>query len=288
MRAGVATLVLLLAAVEPGHVAAQQTPWVDRYTESAVRRLPATDFATGVSSAVTPSSDVSVRPGLREQIAGVTRGRTQLELGYVFFSDEADGTRVSHHTVPDMLLRFGITDRLEIRFGWPGYVATRYAESLGGTYSDDRALDPNVGLMFDLWSQRGVLPQTAILASVPLTLEGSPFAMESLQPVSQILYRWDLTDRLAVGGTTGFALFEVAGDSYTQLQQTVALDATLTDCIGTFGEWEILSDNGTQHLLGGGVSWLATRRLQVTWRAGVGLNQPAPDFLTNVRFAWRF
>ena len=242
----------------------------------------------------TPSAEPtpSVRPGLGERIGGIARGRTQLEGGYALVSDNSAGVRMTQHSVGDLLLRFGLTDRLEFRLGWPGYVATDYAGP-GLTGSSHDALEPNVGFMLDLCAQRGMLPQTAVLAAVPITLEGNPFALDSLQPLAQLLYRWQLTDRIAWGGTSGMALFDLAGDDFTQFQQTANLDWLVTHRLGIFGEWEMLVDHGSaddrsQHLLGGGVSYLASQRLQVTWKAGLGLNEPAPDFLTYVRLAYRF
>ncbi len=227
-----------------------------------------------------------------ERIAGIARGRTQLEGGYTFVYDRTAGVRMTQHAVPDLLLRFGCTDRLEVRLGWPGYVATGYDGPAPGGSSDD-VLEPNVGFMLDLWTQHGVLPQTAVLAAVPITLEGNPFALDSLQPLAELLYRWDLTERLGWGGTTGMALFDVAGDHFVQLQQTLNLDYLLADRLGTFAEWEMLVDHGSapdgpQHMLGGGVAYLLSDRLQVTWQAGLGLNERAPDFLTGIRFAFRF
>lgn len=286
-------LALLLALAMAGRLAAADPSWVHAADYPAVELDPRADVLAASYVRQSSAAAEGVRPGLMERIAGIARGRTQLEAGYAFVHDEADGVRMSQHAVPDLLLRFGLTDRLEIRVGWPGYVGTRYENALGEEWSDDRTLDPNVGVMLDLWCQRGILPQTAVLAAVPITLQGNPFAMEGLQPLSQVLYRWDITHRLAVGGTTGIALFEVSGDSFTQLQQTVNLDFVLTDRMGLFTEWEMLADQGsaadtTQHMLGGGVSWLLTNRLQLTWRAGAGLNDPAPDFLTDARLAFRF
>jgi hypothetical protein len=197
---------------------------------------------------------------------------------------------MTQHVVPDLLLRFGLNDRLEVRLGWPGYVATEYDGPAGSSHD---TLEPNVGLMLDLWSQRGILPQTAVLAAVPITLEGNPFALEGLQPLSQLLYRWHLTDRFTLDGATGVALFDVEGDHFVQLQQTATLDCALTGRFGAFAEWEMLVDHGSaadgsQHMLGGGIWCLLTERLQVTWQAGSGLNGPAPDFLADVRFAYRF
>jgi hypothetical protein len=230
--------------------------------------------------------------GLVERITALARGRTQLEVGYAFLSDDHNDVRLLQHAVPDMLLRYGLTDRLEIRLGWPGYVATRYDGSLVSESSDD-ILDPNVGFMFDLWGQHGVVPQTAVLASVPIALQGNPFILEGLQPLTQVLYLWDLKDRVALGGSTGMALFDVQGDHFVQLQQTFSLDYLLTDRVGAFGEWEMLVDigsvdDGAQHVLAGGVSCLLSERLQATWRAGLGLNDRAPDFLTDIRLAFRF
>jgi hypothetical protein len=227
-----------------------------------------------------------------DRITAITQGRVQIEAGYVFTYDEAPGLRTWEHTVPDLLLRVGLTERLEVRVGWPGYVATIDDGPLGRIGSD-RTLDPNVGFMLDLFPQRGWVPQTAILASVPITLQGNPFAMESLQPLNQLLYAWYPTERWSFGGTTGFSLFEEEGDHFLQFQQSVNTDYLLTERLAAFVEWTVLvdhgsADDGQQHLLGGGLSFLWTDRLEVTWRAGVGLNERAPDFLTGVRCALRF
>jgi hypothetical protein len=242
--------------------------------------------------ATAPDPGRSARPGLAERIGRLSRGRMQVEGGYSLLYDRAGGVRATQHALPDLLLRWGLTDRLEIRIGWPGWVATHY-DGPGFSRSTDDTLDPNIGFMLDLWPQRGIVPQTAVLAAVPLTLEGNPFALDSFQPLSELLYRWQLTDRVGWGGTTGLALFDVAGDEFIQFQQTVGLDGLLTERLGLFGEWEMLVDHGSandtsQHMLGGGVSFLATRRLQITWKTGLGLNDPAPDFLTDIRFAYRF
>jgi hypothetical protein len=60
-----------------------------------------------------------------------------------------------------------------------------------------------------------------------------------------------------------------------------------------FGQWEMLVDHGSandgpQHMLGSGFSLLVTPRMQLTCRAGLGLNEAAPDFLTDIRLAYRF
>ncbi len=229
---------------------------------------------------------------LGQRVSAVTRGNVQSEGGYVFTSDHSGETTTLQHAVPDLLLRVGLTERLEFRLGWPGYVATSSRDATSTTW-DDQILNPNVGFMLDLFSQNGWRPQTAVLAAVPITLEGNPFALESLQPLSQVLYCWYVGERASFGGTTGFALFRDDGDRYVQLQQSVNVDYLLTERLGTFVEWTVLVNRGSaadgpQHMLGGGLSMLWTDSLQVSWRVGVGLNERAPDFLTGIRCSVRF
>jgi hypothetical protein len=273
-------------AVSQQHDFVAQDVWrTDPYAASSLH-LPGDAWST-----MEPARD-QAEPGLLARIRSLTRGRTQLEGGYTFIRETAGGTRIDQHAVPDLLLRYGLTDRLELRLGWPGYVSTgeaapEYADSSGDV------LRPNVGFMLDLWGQRGIQPQTALLASVPITLEGNPFALDSLQPLTQLLYRWWLGQRMGIGGSTGMALFDVAGDHFVQLQQTVSLDYLLTPRLGTFLEWQMLVDHGSlddgaQHMLGGGLSYLLTDRWQLTWRSAFQLNERAPDFLTDLRFAYRF
>ncbi|NUQ62943.1 MAG: transporter [Pirellulales bacterium] len=230
--------------------------------------------------------------GLAERINALTRGRVQLEGGYIFTYDRGEDVSVTEHALPDLLLRIGLTERLELRVGWPGYRSVDY----GGDWGDlsyDETLDPNVGFMFDLWQQSGWRPQTALSAAVPIAMEDDPLVFDSLQPVAQLLYLWYLNDRWSIGGTTGMAIFEEYGDRYGQLQQSLDVDYVLSDRLGTFVQWTVLmdhgsEDDGSQHLLSAGLARLWTERFQTSLEMGAGLNQRAPDFLAALRFAYRF
>jgi hypothetical protein len=227
-----------------------------------------------------------------QRIARLARGRTQLEGGYSYLRGSAGGSDWTQHAVPDMLLRFGLTDRLELRLGWPGFVSSDSDDpAIGSGFTG--TLDPNVGVLYDLWGQNGWLPQTAVLAAVPVPLEGNPFALNSLQPLTELMYTWEISDRTAVTGRSGFAIFEAAGDNYVQFQQSFSFDVIVTERLGAFMSWDMLANHGSwndtsQHMAGGGLSFLLTERLSISWRSAVGLNSAAPDFLNDIRFAYRF
>ena len=154
-------------------------------------------------------------------------------------------------------------------------------------------MDPNVGVVYDLWEQRGVLPQTAVLVAVPVPLKGNSFALNSLQPLTELMYSWQTSDRTAITGRSGLAIFEAAGDKYTQLQQSLSFDVVVTERLGAFVSWDMLANHGSwndtsQHMVGGGLSFLLTERLAISWRSAVGLNSAAPDSLNDIRFAYPF
>jgi hypothetical protein len=181
---------------------------------------------------------------------------------------------------------------LELRLGWPGYVSSdtdgpAIASGFTGT------LDPNVGLLYDLWGQHGWLPQTAVLTAVPVPLEGNPFALNSLQPLTELMYTWEVSDRTAITGRSGFAVFGAARGNYTQIQQSLSFDVILTERLGAFVSWDMLADHGSgndtsQHMASGGLSFLLAERFAISWRSAVGLNTAAPDFLNDIWFAYRF
>ena len=258
----------------------------------AYQPLAASDNEFADDTAWAPPEAKSTDLTWTQRIARLARGRTQLEGGYSFLRGSAGGGDATQHAFPDLLLRFGLTNRLELRLGWPGYVSSDTNDpTFGGRFSG--TLDPNVGLVYDLWGQRGVLPQTAVLAAVPVPLEGNSFALNSLQPLTELMYAWETSDRTAITGRSGFAIFDAAGDNYIQFQQSLSLDVILTERLGTFVFWDMLTDHGSwndisQHMAGGGLSFLLTEQLAISWRSAVGLNSAAPDFLNDIRFAYRF
>ena len=231
-------------------------------------------------------------PGRPWRLAELVRGRSQLEFGYSYVRQSFSGTSLDQHVYPDMLLRFGLTPRLELRLGWPGKIDGGSVPSnppgwIGTTPS------PNIGFMLDVWPQYGPIPQTAVLATAPIPLTGNPFATNSLQPLAQVLYGWSITDRIWLDGATGYAIYQQRGDRYGQFQQTVAVTTVLSSRWSTFLYWEFLVNRGSsldgpQHMAGGGATLLLNNRIGVSWRAGFALNPAAPDFLTDVRVSYRF
>lgn len=87
--------------------------------------LPPERSATEFGLDETLQSDSSTL-SFGQRIAQLASGRSQIEGGYSLLYDKVDGEARIQHAFPDMLLRFGLTDRLELRLGWPGYVSSNF------------------------------------------------------------------------------------------------------------------------------------------------------------------
>ncbi len=250
-------------------------------------------FATG--DAVTEPAEVDrSNLGWLGSVNPVTAGRVQLEIGTVYSAGSADELRLYQHTWPDALLRVGMTERLELRLGWPGIIDESLRDgSTNESLRNSLRLDPQIGVLWDALPQDGIVPQTGLLVSVPIATEGNPFAEESLQPLVGLLYSWTLTDLWSVGGTSSVAMFRDGNDDYLQYEQTGAVELALGERWATFVEYALLiadqsSDDGQQHLISTGLAWALTDRIVVSWRAGIGLNDRAPDYLTGLRVSMRY
>src|SRR5947209_8529202 len=68
----------------------------------------------------------SDRPNFTDSPATVGRGRLQFEGGYQFTHGIAGDSHHDAHDLPELLVRYGIAERLELRIAWdPGFIFDR-------------------------------------------------------------------------------------------------------------------------------------------------------------------
>lgn len=107
----------------------------------------------------------AMRPG-NQGAAPVALGIIQLEFGYVFERDSDQGNSVSVHSIPDLLLILGVSERFDLRFWATGLVrqkATRDATCHG---SVNGIRDVTIGSLIRLTDQTGGLPAIGIQPSI--------------------------------------------------------------------------------------------------------------------------
>ena len=244
-------------------------------------------LVAAAASAQTDPAFVVERPSFSTPPHAVGRGFWQVEAGVGWETRTVDDDDVSTLTLPNSVVRLGVTSRLELRASTTGLVRT----SAGGT-GDSAASDVELGVKYQVASQAGRGLDLAIIPMVSLptggrgsTRNADPSAILSAQrgfgrSALLLNVKWtapstgEAADRRAriLHYSASFS-FPVAG------RGSAFTEGVLTDT-DTKGADTVRQANG-------GVSRLFGDNLELDVYGGVGLNDAAPDWRFGAGFAWR-
>ena len=242
---------------------------------------------------------ITDRPDFTESTETIPAEHFQLEAGYTFTYDREGKRRARDHTAPELLLRIGVIENLELRIGWAGYSWTHRrfeAETRSGrstTRSDwtQGANDLSLGFKLHLWEQEKLRPHFGILGAVSVPSGSAGVSSGDVDPEFALLWAYDMSDEFAVAGNVKIAVPTDDGDRFVQSSASLSLAIALTDKLGTyveyFGFYPNAEGSDAAHFLNGGLTWLVDNNFQFDVRVGFGLNEEADDFFTGVGFSWR-
>lgn len=243
---------------------------------------------------------ITDRPDFTESTEAIPIGRFQLEMGYTFTYDREDDVRVRDHTAPELLLRMGVVENFELRFGWAGYSYTETRDTVrndaGRRVSDEvweqGANDFELGFKLKIAEQDGLLPNLAVLGGMTFPTGSSNISPGDVEPLLGLLWAYDLSDDVALAGQFIVGTPVEDGRRYVQSAASLSLGVSLTERLGTYVEYYGIYHNTREsdcaHTVNGGFTYLITNNLQVDIRAGFGLNEEADDFLAGAGLSWRF
>ena len=220
----------------------------------------------------------------------VPRKTLQVELGYKFSRLDSDSGRTDTQELPDLLARFGVSEKVEARL-----TATGWTFKNTDTGREDGFTDVSLGAKFALAEERGSRPQMSLLADVSLPVGDSAFTDDYVIPKLLFLATSSLTDRLGLTYNFGPSFVTRKKDNETRtevaLNYAVALSGAVGGPVSLFGEVYGAADFGEgvpdRHTYHTGVTVLLNRNLQVDVRGGLGLVDNVPDWLAGVGLAFR-
>ena len=225
---------------------------------------------------------VTDRPDMTESTISVEPGMMQVESGFHYESVEINAIKSIYRNFNSTLLRFGLKDAMEFRFGF-GYSSFSIA---GNTESGFEPL--SFGFKYELFEQSGLLPEMAVLNTlVPDFTGSSVFQPEAWQGDILGAMAWELGD-LGLGANIG-----VAFDGSAQgaaFPYSMALGVPVTTSIGGFVEvfGLLAEDSGPVHNGNVGLTWLLNSDFQVDGYTGFGLNKRAVDWSAGFGLSYRF
>jgi hypothetical protein len=227
----------------------------------------------------------SDRPDFTESTSTVGKGVFQLESGYTYTRNPEGKPSLNEHDLPELLLRYGIAERLELRAEWEGVVWTRSDRNATTPDNETGLTGATFGVKYAITKQDVWRPETSIIVGVEAPVESPNQGTGQAGAVVDYLYQWELTERLTLAGSTNHSWTSEANDWFSFLGQSLTLDYELTERLSVFNEFYALfrhdsDDNGTQCYYNGGLLYLVTKNFQLDWRAGWGLTDSSDRFFT--------
>ena len=228
---------------------------------------------------------VTDRPDFTESAATVTRGRTQIELGYTF-TELGD---LEEQRLGELLVRIGWTEIVELRLGLNSWVQLD-GPGLDVSGNEDISFGCKIRLS-DPLPAGSRLPQVAVVLSTTLPSGSDEIGNSEAQPSAILALAWDVNDKTSVGSNVGYARLGESGDRFGELSASVSLGRVLSDRVDGFVEAYTLTrqeGRGDDQIINAGFTWALSEDGQLDFRAGTGLDSDGADFFVGAGAAWRF
>jgi hypothetical protein len=236
----------------------------------------------------------SDRPDFTNTPTTVGYQRFQIESGYTFTHAIAGDSAHDAHDLPEMLVRYGVAERLELRVAWDeGIVFDRFKDpNSGRVITESGSTDVDFGFKYAISKQDKWRPQSAIAVSVSAPVGAPALSSRQVDAFVNYLYSWEFNKKLSLNCSTGSLWTAESGDRFSRFSQSASVEYELTEKLHVFNEWYVFlfrdsSDNRPQHYYDAGLTYLVTPNFQLDWRAGLGLSSTADGFFTGCGFAFR-
>jgi hypothetical protein len=231
----------------------------------------------------------------------VGQGRLVMESAYSFIDNRVGAET---HSFPELLFRFGMTDRLELRLGW-NYEIGGGGNSVAGSTEGSDGLEDLLGLegggveeesrvfygfKAQVTDQYTLLPVSSVIVQGFTPTSGE--ANDS-QVVATYVFGWELPGRSKLDAAMRYGTGSEEEDHFNVWAPSVVWKVPVGRRIDVHAEYFGLFSQGkeqdfVQHFVSPGVHVLLTPDVEVGVRVGWGLNEQTPRFFSNVGLGVRF
>ncbi len=236
------------------------------------------------------------RPDQSDAPFVVPRGLFQIEGGVTHGERDQAGEKLATTVFPSTLLRYGLTETLELRLALTG-VAVETTDPSTGKSRNRGLADAGLGLKFRITEQKGAIPHTAFVGTLVVPSGDDEFSSDRVDPAFRFAFGNSLTETVSLTYNVGmFWLTERdpanERDTRSFVEWSVTAGFAAGSRLGVFGELYGLTGAsiGSRPLnsAGAGATYLLTPRLQVDGRVTVGLTSAALDWTAGAGVSYRF
>lgn len=233
-------------------------------------------------------------PGLGTPACTIDKGHVALELGAIDWTRDRDaGSREDTILSGDALFRYGVTDSLEVQFGWTAYGHVRQRDADGSIRKADGSGDVRLALRQNLAKPDGSGFSIALMPTISLPTGGSAIGAGDWTAGLLVPVSYELGDTLSLGVTAEIddAADEGGSGHHLAYSGIVGLEASLTDRLSGAAELSAERDEEqktTEWLAGLSLAMMHGDSLQFGAGANLGLNHDAADLQLYLNVAKRF
>lgn len=227
----------------------------------------------------------------------VGRGVTQVEFGYTFFQSSGETEVEDSHATPELLIRYGLTEKVELRF--------RYNE-VWQFGEEDRtgSEDLRFGFKFRTTDQSGWVPESALETRFTAPTGGGQWSTDEVEFGLDYIYGWKISPRVEIYGSSGFSTNSLGDfafrpedpteEEFMLYTQSVAVGVELNERCTAYTEFFGLFTDGFEDdeerpvFFNVGLDYYLSDNVVLDVRAGTGLNADAEDLFFGMGGAFRF
>lgn len=228
---------------------------------------------------------VTDRPDQTEASTLIPKGALQFETGFVFEKDNGGNSRTENFTWNTSLLKYGISNNLELR------LISEYLEQRSRNEEstvDVKGLSPvAIGFKLKVAEANGVWPQTALIAHVNLKSGSKEFRPDYTAIDFRFTFAHDVGDKFSISYNVG-AEWDGIQPEATFLY-TFALGYTVTNRLAVFAETYSFFPEAhkADHRFDAGFTFAIAPLVQCDVSGGLGLSENAPDLFVGTGLSFR-
>jgi hypothetical protein len=224
----------------------------------------------------------------------VERGRWILESAYSF----VDNRRVYEtHSYPEIILRHGISEFMELRLGWNyevGGAGSPISGNLPSEEPEESKLERESRMLYGtkilVSDQRGMLPQSSFILQGLTPTYGE---VTATQMSATYAFGWTLRNSWVLDFATRYGTGSIEEDHFNTWSPSTVIKVPVGERWKVHAEYFGVFTDGraketTQHFFSPGAHYLISKNFEIGSRVGWGLNDQSPNSFINVGFGWQY